>query len=184
MWIDAAKKPGVTRIAFPLVTYIVIRYSDCVGETIENAQYQALAEFRYRIRQFLRGSDAAAEEAGLEPRQYQMLLAIRGLAPGQAATIRTLAEQLFLRHHSAVELIDRLEAKGYVVRARNSQDRRQVLVSLLPRGKRLLEHVARLRLEELRSFGLTLVDALAALLESSGKMQRVKKRVRKRKASR
>jgi DNA-binding MarR family transcriptional regulator len=155
-----------------------------MGKVLENAQYQALAEFRYRIRQFLRGSDAAAEEAGLEPRQYQMLLAIRGLAPGEAATIRTLAERLFLRHHSAVELIDRLEAKGYVVRTRNSEDRRQVLVSLLPRGERLLEHVARLRLEELRSSGLILVKALTALLESNGKMQRVKKSVRKRKVSR
>ncbi|MBZ5701063.1 MAG: MarR family transcriptional regulator [Acidobacteriia bacterium] len=153
-------------------------------KAVENAQYRALAEFRYRIRQFLRRSDAAAQEAGLEPQQYQMLLEIRGLAPGQAATIRTLAERLFLRHHSAVELIDRLEAKGFVVRTRSSVDRRQVLVSLLPRGERLLEHVARLRLEELRSFGLTLVEALGALLESSGKVRRVKKRARKRKVSR
>ena len=80
-----------------------------------------------------------------------MLLAIRGLPEGSEATIQTLAERLALKHHSAVELIDRLETHGYVRRTRSRDDRRRVFVSLLPRGERLLEQVARNRISELRT---------------------------------
>jgi DNA-binding MarR family transcriptional regulator len=132
------------------------------------AEYQALAELRYRIRLFLREGDAAALGAGLEPQQYLLLLAIRGLPEGKEATIRTLAERLALRHHSVVELIDRLETHGYVQRSRNRRDRRRVLVSLLPRGERLLEQVARQRISELRASGAALVNAISALLENKG----------------
>ena len=137
-------------------------------QSIRDEEYTALAELRFRIRQFLRGSDDSARAAGLEPQQYQMLLAIRGLNARQEATIRRLADRLFLRHHSAVELIDRLEAHGYIRRSRSREDRRRVLVSLLPRGERALEEVALKRLEELRSSGHALIAALGAILKRSG----------------
>jgi len=76
-----------------------------------------------------------------------------------------LAERLALKHHSAVELIDRLETNGFVRRTRSRNDRRRVFVSLLPRGERLLEQVARHRISELRSSGEALVGAIDALLE-------------------
>src|SRR5690349_19938340 len=108
---------------------------------ISPSEYQAMAELRYHIRQFLREGDAAARAAGLEPQQYLMLLAIRGMPDGSAAKIQSLADSLLVRHHSAVELVDRLEKNGYVRRARSREDRRQVLVSLLPKGQRVLERV-------------------------------------------
>jgi DNA-binding MarR family transcriptional regulator len=132
---------------------------------VRDDQYRALAAFRYLMRSFLRESDADARKAGLAPQQYQLLLAVRGLAPGEEATIQALADRLLLRHHSAVELIDRLEKKGYVARSRSQEDRRRVIVSLLLRGERALERVARQRVEELRSTGAGLVEALNALLE-------------------
>ena len=131
------------------------------------AEYRALAELRYRIRHFLREGDAKARAVGLEPQQYLMLLAVRGLPEGREATIQTLAERLALKHHSAVELIDRLEAHGYVRRTRSRDDRRRVIVSLLPRGDRLLEQVARNRIGELRASGETFVSAIEALLDRS-----------------
>ena len=134
---------------------------------IRDEEYQALAELRFRIRQFLRGSDESARAAGMEPQQYQMLLAIRGLNGGEEATIRRLADRLFLRHHSAVELIDRLEVHGYIRRSRSREDRRRVLVALLPRGERALEEVARHRLDDLRASGFALVAALEAILKRS-----------------
>src|SRR5579859_8281336 len=109
---------------------------------ISTAEYRALAELRFRIRQFLGEGDVVARAAGLEPQQYLLLLAVRGLPEGGEATIRTLAERLALKHHSVVELIDRLEAHGYVRRTRGREDRRRVLVSLLPRGERMLEQDA------------------------------------------
>jgi DNA-binding MarR family transcriptional regulator len=136
-----------------------------VTSEITTEEYRALAELRYRIRQFLRDGDAASRAAGLESQQYLLLLMIRGLPDGNEATIRVLAERLALKHHSAVELIDRLEARGYVRRTRGREDRRRVLVSLLPRGERILEDVARQRINELRSCGHELVIAIGNLLE-------------------
>ncbi|HUL16275.1 MAG TPA: MarR family transcriptional regulator [Terriglobales bacterium] len=132
---------------------------------ITSAEYRALSELRYRIRLFLREGDAAARFAGLEPQQYLMLLAIRGLPANTEASIRTLAERLALKHHSAVELLDRLEKHGYVRRKRSQEDRRQVLISLLPRGQRLLDQVAGQRISELRASGAALVAAIQALLQ-------------------
>jgi DNA-binding MarR family transcriptional regulator len=134
---------------------------------ITTDEYRALAELRYRIRHFLHEGDAVAQGAGLEPQQYLLLLTIRGLPVGEEATIRNLAERLALKHHSAVELIDRLETHGYVRRTRGRDDRRRVLVSLLPRGERLLEQVARHRIGELRANGHALVRAIDQLLEKT-----------------
>lgn len=137
---------------------------------IRTEQYRALAELRHQIRHFLGEGDRAARAAGLEPQQYLLLLMIRGLPEGQSATIRTLAERLTLKHHSAVELVDRLQANGYVRRARARDDRRNVLVSLLPRGERMLDEVARQRINELRSNGHELVRAIDRLLDRERKL--------------
>jgi DNA-binding MarR family transcriptional regulator len=140
--------------------------------TVTVREYRALAELRYRIRHFLHEGDTVAQAAGLEPQQYLLLLMIRGIPEGEEATIRNLAERMALKHHSAVELIDRLEAHRYVRRTRGRDDRRRVLVSLLPRGERMMEKVARRRIDELRSSGHELVRAIDHLLERAPKSGR------------
>ena len=87
------------------------------------------------------------------------------LASSLQFTIRTLADRLSLRHHSTVELIDRMESHAFVKRTPGREDRRQVIVQLLPRGEKLLEQVVEKRIIELRSNGRALVDAIGALLE-------------------
>src|SRR5882757_11155066 len=149
-----------------VAAYIALRYTENMPGEITATEYRALAELRYLIRKFVGEGDAAARAAGLEPQQYLLLLALRGLPEGVEATIRTFADRLALRHHSAVELIDRLESHGYVRRSRSRDDRRRVLVALLPRGEKLLEQVARHRIEELRSSGAALANAISALLEN------------------
>ncbi|HWZ99238.1 MAG TPA: MarR family transcriptional regulator [Candidatus Dormibacteraeota bacterium] len=136
-----------------------------MAEKITSAEYRALAELRYRIRLFLREGDTTALAEGLEPQQYQMLLAIRGLEDGEIATIGTLAERLAIKHHSAVELIDRLEKRGFVKRLREKEDRRQVRVVLLPRGEKALATVVRERIGELRASGAALVRTIETLLQ-------------------
>jgi DNA-binding MarR family transcriptional regulator len=143
-----------------------------VSAEITTEEFRALAELRYRIRHFLSEGDTTARQAGLEPQQYLLLLMIRGLPSGEEATIRTLAERLALKHHSVVELVDRMEGHGYVRRMRGRDDRRRVLVSLLPRGERMLEDVARQRIEEVRSYGHELVRAIDQLLDRPQKSQR------------
>lgn len=135
-------------------------------DTIKESEYRGLAELRYRLRRFLQEGDATARQAGLEPQQYLLLLAIRGLPDGLTATISTLADRLSLRHHSTVELIDRMEAHGYIRRFRGKEDRRQVLISLQPKGQKLLEKVVAQRIVELRSHGRALVAAISSVLES------------------
>jgi DNA-binding MarR family transcriptional regulator len=92
-----------------------------------------------------------------------MLLAVRGLPRNDETTIRVLASRVALKHHSAVELVDRLEEHGYVRRSRGRKDRRLVMVSLLPSGERLLEEMVR-RVGELRSNGLRLIQAIHQIL--------------------
>ena len=83
------------------------------------SDYQALAELRYQIRRFLHFSEQAARNAGLEPQQHQLMLALKGLPEGVRPRIGELAERLQIQHHSAVELINRLAAAGYVKRGRH-----------------------------------------------------------------
>jgi DNA-binding MarR family transcriptional regulator len=128
------------------------------------SDYQALAEFRYQIRKFLRFSEQAVRETGLEPGQYQLLLAIKGMPEGVRPRIREVANRLQIQHHSAVELVNRLEAGGYVRRERAEDDRREVLLALTPKGERVLGELALHHHNELRSAAPSLVAALRRLM--------------------
>jgi DNA-binding MarR family transcriptional regulator len=124
------------------------------------ADYRALAEFRYQIREFLRFSEQAVQAAGIEKQQYQFLLAIKGMPEGVRPRIRELANRMQIQHHSAVELINRLESGGYVRRERAAGDRREVLLALTDKGERMLAELALHHREELRSKAPSLVAAL------------------------
>jgi DNA-binding MarR family transcriptional regulator len=126
-----------------------------------------LAEFRHLIRRYLVHEEDAARSVGLEAQHYQGLLALRSLPEGAQATIRTLAERLHIRHHSAVELVDRMEKRGLLRRERSTEDRRRVFVYLTPHSERLLRRLARLRMTELGITGPTLVRDLEAVLHAS-----------------
>lgn len=126
--------------------------------------YRALAEFRYHIRSFLRFSEQAARAAGLEPQQHQLLLAVKGLPEGRKATITELAERLQIQHHSTVELIDRMVARGFVQRARDEVDQRLVVIQLTPQGEQILQKLSLIYHKELQLEGPTLVRALEALI--------------------
>jgi DNA-binding MarR family transcriptional regulator len=142
-----------------------IRYNFKVPtQTMTSAEFRALSEFRYRIRIFLNGSEEAARRAGLEPQQYLFLLALRGLPAGRTASIRDLAERMQLRHHSVVELADRLERRSLVRRERSRADRRQVILHLTPRGERILTRLAKQRIAELRTAAPALVRSLTAAI--------------------
>jgi DNA-binding MarR family transcriptional regulator len=129
------------------------------------ADYQALAEFRYQIRRFVRFSEQVARAAGIEPQQHQLLLAVKGLPAEKKATIGELAERLQIQHHSTVELVDRLTEGGFVERQRDEEDQRRVFVRLTSRGEELLERISSSTLAELRVAGPALVQALTKLIE-------------------
>lgn len=129
--------------------------------------YRSLAEFRYQIRLFMADSDETARSAGLEPEQFQLLLAVRGMPKGSTATIQRLASRLLVRHNTAVERIDRLARMGLLRRTHSSADHRVVCVELSARGKRVVEKLARKRVQDLRRTGHELIAALAKVISST-----------------
>src|SRR5271169_1176833 len=127
------------------------------------SDYQAIAEFRYQIRRFLRLSEEAALQVGLEPQQHQALLAVQGMPLGRRARIADIAERLQIRHHSAVELVSRMVNKGLIQRVQGKSDRREVSVRLTPRGSRILQALTVSHRDELRRAAPVLVEALRKL---------------------
>jgi DNA-binding MarR family transcriptional regulator len=132
-------------------------------------QYRDLAEFRRRIRQFLHFSELTAKEHGMEPQQHQLLLALHGLPEDAAPTIGELAARLFIQHHSAVELVNRLEARGAVARQPSTRDKREVWVRLTPAGRAALRRLALAHRAELERTGPELADALNSVLQHARK---------------
>jgi DNA-binding MarR family transcriptional regulator len=151
-------------------TYIVLRCNWMKDLTLD--EYRALAEFRHQVRRFLYFSEEQVRGMGMEPQQHQLLLAIKGLPDGATATIGELAERLQLKHHSTVELVNRLEKHGHVVRELSQEDRRQVLVRLTPSGASLLRQLSIAHHQELETAGPRLAKALASI----GRQHRAKRR--------
>ena len=124
------------------------------------SDYESLAELRYQIRRFLSFSEQAARAAGLEPRQHQLMLGVKGLPQNVRPTIGELALRLQIQHHSAVELANRLVKAGFIRRTRAGEDRRRVLLSLTPKGEKVLRELSLHHRAELLSAGPALVTAL------------------------
>ncbi len=129
---------------------------------LSDIDYQTLAEFRYALRKFLAFSEVAAKNFGLTAQQHQALLALRGFAKSGACSIGDLADRLFIRHHSAVELVDRLEKLRLVARQHDAADGRKILVHITEDGEARLRELSAIHLQELRAVG----PSLAAMLQT------------------
>lgn len=130
-------------------------------------EFQALAEFRFQIRRFLRFSEDQARAIGIEPQQHQLLLAIKGLPDGVKPTIGEIASRMLIRHHSAVELVDRLAEHDAVERVPAEEDHREVFVRLTKKGETLLHKLSVAHHDELRDQGPELMKALSTVLGSA-----------------
>jgi len=130
---------------------------------LSNADYRSLAALRYEIRKFLSFSEQAAREAGIEPQQHQLLLAVRGLPETLRPTIRTISERLCVQHHTAVALVDKLEARGLLQRERSTLDRREVLLRLTEDGAELLRGLSTQHRQQLQTVGPALLTALQTI---------------------
>ena len=150
-------------------------------QSLDQSDYQRLAEFRYQLRGFLMFSERAASKMGLRPQQHQALLAIKG-TPGEHVTIGILAERLGIRHNSTVELIDRLIMNGLVERRHNPRDHREVLIDLTNRAERILANLSLAHRNEIRKLAPLLIELLARF--DSQKSKRRKRRTRRMRSSR
>ncbi len=121
-----------------------------MAQPLDDAQYAALLSFRTGLRRFQRWSDRRADEAGLTAAQHQLLLSVRGHGDLRGPSVGDVADALLVRHHSAVELIDRAARAGLVERRRDPDDGRVVRLALTGRGRDRLARLAAVHVEELR----------------------------------
>ena len=128
--------------------------------------YEGLANFRYLLRKFLRFSrDYLRATAGLNPEQYEALLAIKAFAAANGVTISQLSERLQVKHHSAVNIVDRLADRKLVTREAGETDRRRRHVQLTAKGEKLIEELAVAHRKEIRGRSAEIVKALERLKE-------------------
>ena len=120
----------------------IARHGPARDPGLDDREYQMLAEFRFAMRRYLRFSEIEAEKAGLTAQQYQALLAVRANAALGEMTISELARRLLVKHHSAVDLVDRLVAQELLKRASASDSRRKVALRLTAKGRRVLNGLA------------------------------------------
>jgi DNA-binding MarR family transcriptional regulator len=126
--------------------------------------YEVLAEFRYLIRKFLRFSkDFLRATADVNPEQYEALLAIKAFAAPVGSTISQLSERLQVKHHSAVNIVDRLVERKLVTRQAAATDRRRRHVQLTAKGEQLIEELAIMHRKEIRLRSGDMIKALERL---------------------
>ena len=109
---------------------------------------------------------------------FRSLLQLKGLEDRGPTTVGALAERLQIRHHSAVELVDRLVERDMVARRRDSIDRREVSVTLRPAGEAVLRKLALYSMEELRTEGPELVQVLRRLMPGRARARREQRTAR------
>ncbi len=145
---------------------VSLEQTGAVLNSVTQADFQCLAEFRFQLRRFLNFSNAAAEEAGVRPQQYQLLLCVSGMPDELEPTIAHVASRMMLKHNSAVELVDRTNEQGRLRRAADPVDHRRILLRVTAQGERLLASLAAYHLEELDQAGPELIRALRRVLSA------------------
>ena len=136
------------------------------GAASPGVDYKALAEFRYQLRKFLSFSETAAHKAGLTPQHHQALLAIKGFSSAAPVSIGDLADFLLVRHHTAVELVDRMAKLGLVARNADEDDSRRIVVKLTRKGEQKLQTLSKIHFEELHAASPVLTRLLRSFRRS------------------
>ncbi|GIP26352.1 MarR family transcriptional regulator [Paenibacillus sp. J23TS9] len=126
-------------------------------ESLPKVVYEQLAEFRYKLRKFIRFSESAAREVGLTPQQHQLMLIIQGYPGRDYVTIAEAAEKLQVTHHACVGLVSRCVNAGLVLRRSNPKDARSVHIALTEEGMNCLEKLSAVHLMQLQSLDIDLL---------------------------
>lgn len=132
-------------------------------DDLTDADYEALSNLRYTLRQFMDFSASAAHEEGLPAQQHQALLAIKGHRGEEAMSVGLLAERLLIAPHSATELVGRLVAAGYVSRNADPNDKRRQTLALTEKAESALKRLTAIHLSEIRELAPRLIAILHSL---------------------
>lgn len=129
-------------------------------------EFENLLSFRIALRRFQRWSENQAIAVGLTHVQHQLLVAIKGHPGDVPPSVRQVADYLMLQSHSAVGLVDRAEAAGFVRRRPDRDDARVVRIELTEKGDKLVTGLAEEHLLEVHKLAM----ALSGLLPATGKL--------------
>ncbi|TKT70250.1 MarR family transcriptional regulator [Afipia massiliensis] len=127
---------------------------------IQAVDYKALAQFRFELRKFQAFSEAAARKEGLTPQQHQALLIIKGFSSHEPVSVGELAKFLLIRHHTAVELMDRMTKLGLLRRVIDNEDGRRALVKLTREGEKRLRKLSKIHFAEISAISPTLTKIM------------------------
>ncbi|HXF94973.1 MAG TPA: MarR family transcriptional regulator [Gemmatimonadales bacterium] len=102
---------------------------------------------------------------GISLAQYNVLRILRGAGP-EGLCRNEIRDRLITRMPDVTRLLDRMEAAGWITRARGTEDRRLVSTRLTPRGKALVNSLdAAVRTEHQRRLGHLSNAQLRSLIE-------------------
>jgi DNA-binding MarR family transcriptional regulator len=115
------------------------RAGELWGEHIGDATAMRLATSIMRVQQVvLAALDAALKPFGITFARYEVLVLLSFSRSG-SLPLSKVGERLMVHPTSVTNLIDRLEAQGLVARTVDAADRRRILASLTPAGRRVLK---------------------------------------------
>lgn len=136
---------------------------------LSRQDFERLLEFRVTLRRFQRWSEDQAQAEGLTHVQHQLLVAIKGHHEKRPPTMGDLAGYLLLRPHSTVELVDRAEAAGLVMRMPDRDDGRVIRVRVTAEGDRIMEELTEAHLERLHELAAVLDELVHSHQEVAGR---------------
>lgn len=100
--------------------------------------------------------------------QHQLLVAIKGHKGRTPPTVGDIASYLLLKPHSTVELIDRAEAAGLVIRMSDPDDGRLVRVRLSEHGDKVLNKLTLAHLARLHDLAAVLDELVTSAGRKNG----------------
>ncbi len=145
---------------------------------LSKREFEVLAAFRYKLREFLAFSEKASAAVGLTQQQYQALLTMRTHPGPEPLTISDLAAEMLIKHHSAVGMVNRLEQQGMVRREGAGADRRKVAIRLTAPGARVFAKLASVHMGELRRIAPELERFFGYFAREAGRAANRKARAR------
>lgn len=116
------------------------------------------------------GVSETLKGAELTPSQYNVLRILRG-AGSEGATCGQISERMVTKDPDITRLLERLDTRGLITRARDGQDRRYITVRITPEGLRLLDGldqpIAECHKRQLGHLGERRLASLGRLLEAA-----------------
>ena len=104
--------------------------------------------------------------SGISPTQYNVLRILRGAGP-EGLPCGEVSNRMITREPDMTRLLDRMEKRGLVTRARQSKDRRVVTAQITPRGLETLKtldcQIERFHRERFARLGERLDDLIAIM---------------------